>query len=114
MPLQQALPVTAAPIIPHIQNPPTVLGQQLASNINPALTSINSNVVYDGIQQANYLAKTDMMLSNLVPGQMKPNLIPEVANIAAPSTGISNIPIDGIMSEAQFYQYQERLRKERE
>ena len=78
--------------------------------------------IFEGSQHSSqFLPKNDMLLNNLNLKPKVPNLIADPIStniIAAPLTSsISNLPIfpiDGIMTEAQFYQYQERLRKERE
>jgi hypothetical protein len=103
------LPSTIAPI--HSQNSSAIVGQHIAPNMSTSL----SNVMFDNSQQASqYMPKNDLLLNNL---NLKPDPI-STSIINTPLTSsISNLPIfpiDGIMTEAQFYQYQERLRKERE
>ena len=110
-----------API--HAQNPSTILGQHITPSINAGLSNINTNVMFDGQQQASqYLPKNDLLINNINLKSNVSNLIgdPISTSLIAPSlasSSISNLPVypvDGIMTEAQFYQYQERLRKERE
>ena len=124
------LPMSVNPLLPHMQQqqqPPSNLSglpQQTTSVPNTMLnvqnlSNMNAKILYDGQQQhhhhhhqSHYLQQTDVLL-NAGPNQIKSNIISDLSVPKLPSN-ISSLPLDGIMSESQFYQYQERLRKEKE
>ena len=111
------LPVN--PILPHLQNASSnvsIFPEQTPSIISQGLSSANT-MIYNS--QTPFLTKTDLLTS-----QINSNITASISELNPtissnlPFQSLkhnSNLPIeDGIMSELQFYQYQERLRKEKE